>query len=189
MAILAISSLGLYPIVLGGWSGNSVYSLIGGIRAIVQMISYEISLGLIIMPIVLFSGSFNLTDIVLAQKNSFYFYMLFPLPAMYFLSVLGETHRAPFDLPEAEAELVAGYNVEYSGTVFSLYFLAEYGNMVVYSIVFVYLFVGGWLPLISFIYLPPEVWLIAKASFIFAGFILIRAILPRYRFDQLLDIG
>lgn len=153
------------------------------------MISYEISLGLIMMPSILFAGSFNITDIVLSQKNCFYVFLLFPLPAMYFLSVLGETHRAPFDLPEAEAELVAGYNVEYSGTIFSLYFLAEYGNMIIYSFIFVYLFMGGWLPLMTFIYLPPEVWLVSKASIIFASFILIRAILPRYRFDQLLDIG
>ena len=107
------------------------------------MISYEISLGLILMPIVLFAGSFNLVEIVCSQKGSFYFFILFPLPIMYFISILGETHRAPFDLPEAEAELVAGYNVEYSGTIFSLYFLAEYGNMVVYSILFVLFFLGG----------------------------------------------
>lgn len=137
-----ISGLSIYPVILSGWASHSIYPLLGSIRTIAQMLSYEISFGLILMPIVLLSGSMNLIEIIQAQHNIFFMFLI-PLPVFYFITILAETHRAPFDLPEAEAELVAGYNVEYSGIAFSLFFLAEYGNMIIYSVFGVILFFGG----------------------------------------------
>ena len=186
--IFGLSSLSLYPIVLSGWSSHSIYPLLGSIRTIAQMLSYEISFGLILMPIVLFSGTFNLIEIVNAQ-HEVYFCFLCPLPLLFFITILAETHRAPFDLPEAEAELVAGYNVEYSGIAFSLFFLAEYGNMIIYSILSVLLFFGGWQPIFCFLNIPDIFWLSFKSFFIYSLFIIVRAVLPRYRFDQVLVLG
>lgn len=192
LLIFAITSLEVYGIIMAGWSSNSKYAFLGSLRSTAQMISYEVSLGLIIMSILLASGSFNLTEIVLAQKSNFYCFTLFPIFLIFFVSALAETNRHPFDLPEAEAELVSGYNVEYSSIGFALFFLAEYGNMLFMSIFIPILFLGGWHPIIDIFplnILPSGFWLGLKTIIFVLLFILSRACLPRLRFDQLMYLG
>jgi NADH-quinone oxidoreductase subunit H len=184
---LLISSLGIYGIFLAGWSSNSKYSLLGAIRAISQMISYEISISIIILPIILLSGSFNLITIIYKQTNVWYILPLLPLSFIFLISILAETNRAPFDLAEAEAELVAGYNIEYSAILFVAFFLAEYSNILLMSGLFVIFFLGGWSFIILDILSP--FFLSIKIVFISFMFIFIRSNLPRYRYDQLMFIG
>ncbi len=190
--ILAISSLGVYGIIISGWASNSKYAFLGAIRSSAQMISYEVSIGLIIICVILLAGSLNLKEIVLAQKNMWYVIPLFPMFILFFVSALAETNRLPFDLPEAEAELVAGYNVEYSSIQFALFFLGEYANMVLISAFGAILFLGGWLPPADVAILksiPGPVWLMIKTFFLLFCFIWVRATLPRYRYDQLMRLG
>ena len=191
--ILAFSSLNVYGIILGGWSSNSKYAFLGALRSASQMISYEVSIGLTILPVIILTGSFNLTEIILVQSETIWFiFPLLPCFIIFFISMLAETNRAPFDLPEAEAELVAGYNVEYSSMAFALYFMGEYGSMILMSTLIVILFCGGWLvPFFSFFHLnliAPICFSLKIAFFCFC-YILIRAAFPRYRYDQLMDIG
>ena len=182
-----VSALGIYGILLAGWTSNSKYALLGGLRSVAQMISYEVSIGLILIPILLFSGSTNLIDIVYIQINSVWFiFPLFPLAIIFFISILAETNRAPFDLPEAEAELVAGYNLEYSSIIFAMFFLGEYGNILLMSALFVILFLGGWDNLNLCL---DEYFFSCKVIVICFLFIFVRANLPRYRFDQLMILG
>ena len=188
--LLATSSLGVYGIIIAGWASNSKYAFLGAIRSSAQMISYEVSIGLIIISVVLSCGSLNLSEIVLAQKNHWYVLAHFPMFILFFISALAETNRLPFDLPEAESELVAGYNVEYSSMPFSMFFLGEYANMILISAFASILFLGGWLPpfeCLSFI--PAPIWLMAKIFFLLFCFIWVRATLPRYRYDQLMRLG
>merc|ERR1712113_430210 len=201
--LLAISSLSVYGIILAGWSSNSKYSFLGAIRSSAQMISYEVSIGFIILSVVICSSSFNLTKIVLSQVNVWFFIPLFPMFLMFCVSMLAETNRHPFDLPEAEAELVSGYNVEYSAMTFALFFLGEYGNMLFMSTLLSILFLGGWLPfpifndLIleflsfndSFVFILSAVFFSLKVLIGVFLFIIARAALPRYRYDQLLELG
>jgi NADH-quinone oxidoreductase subunit H len=192
--ILAISSLGVYGIIMAGWASNSKYAFLGAIRSSAQMISYEVSIGLVLISVLLCSGSLNLTDIVNSQSHMPWFIKLLLLPMMviFFISCLAETNRLPFDLPEAEAELVAGYNVEYSSMMFAMFFLGEYANMILTSAVTVILFMGGWLPpfgIEALTILPGFVWMLLKISFLLFCFIWIRASFPRYRYDQLMHIG
>merc|ERR1712226_1839599 len=188
--LLAISSLSVYGIILAGWSSNSKYSFLGAIRSSAQMISYEVSIGFIILSVVICSSSFNLTKIVLSQINVWFFIPLFPMFLMFCISMLAETNRHPFDLPEAEAELVSGYNVEYSSMGFALFFLGEYANMLLMSSFMAILFLGGWLPLFSiFNFLPGSIWFSFKIILGVIFFIVTRATLPRYRYDQLMYIG
>ncbi len=191
--ILAVSSMGVYGILLAGWAGNSKYSFLGGLRSASQMISYELAMGTIIVCVVLIVGSFNLGEIVLWQKENFWLmFPLFPLFIMYFICTLAETNRHPFDLPEAEAELVAGYNVEYSAMVFALFFLGEYINMMLLCTIAAILFMGGWLPIIDwgvFAMIPGPIWLILKVAFLLFFYIQLRTTLPRYRYDQLMRLG
>ena len=185
LIVFAISSLGIFGIIGAGWASNSKYALLGSLRSAAQMISYEISLGFIFLTIILLTESANLFDIYLNQENCINFFSLFPLGLIFFVSMLAETNRAPFDLPEAEAEIVAGYNIEYSGVLFALFFLGEYSNMFIMSCLFVILFFGG-SPLISFFSLT---WFILKIVIICSLFILVRAVLPRVRYDQLMYVG
>lgn len=186
MFILVISALGVYGILLAGWSSNSKYALLGGLRSVSQMISYEVAISLIILPIIIFSGSLNLIDIVYIQSQSVWYLLpLFPLAIIMFISILAETNRTPFDLPEAEAELVAGYNVEYSSIIFAMFFLGEYGNILLMSSLFVIMFLGGW----SFYNLLPEIIFSIKISCLVFIFIFVRANVPRYRYDQLMQLG
>ena len=188
--LLAISSLGVYGIVIAGWASNSKYPFLGAIRSAAQMVSYEVSIGLIIITVLLCAGSLNLSEIVLSQKDCWYVFPLFPMFVIFFISILAETNRHPFDLPEAEAELVAGYNVEYSATPFALFFLGEYANMILMSAIATILFLGGWLaphPALDFI--PGFIWFVAKVVFMLFLFIWMRAALPRYRYDQLMRLG
>jgi len=188
----AISSLGVYGIVIAGWSSNSKYAFLGSLRSAAQMISYEVSIGLIAINVILCAGTLNLSNIVLAQKYVFYCLPLYPLVLLFFISCLAETNRAPFDLPEAEAELVAGFNIEYSAMGFALFFLGEYANMIVMSILNVILFLGGWIPpffLIFFYWIPGGFWLGIKTIFFLFLFIWARAAFPRYRYDQLMRLG
>nr|YP_009389230.1 NADH dehydrogenase subunit 1 [Thorea hispida]ARX95974.1 NADH dehydrogenase subunit 1 [Thorea hispida] len=190
--ILAISSLGVYGIVIAGWSSNSKYAFLGALRSAAQMISYEISIGLILITILICSGSLNLTEIVLAQQTIWYIIPLFPVFIMFYIAILAETNRAPFDLPEAEAELVAGYNVEYSAMGFALFFLGEYANMIFMCSLTTIFFLGGWLPLGNFflsIWIPSIIWFSLKTIFLLFGFVWIRASFPRYRYDQLMCLG
>ena len=188
--LLAISSLGVYGVILAGWSSNSKYALLGALRSTAQMVSYEISLGFIILSVILCAGSLNLIEIVLSQKMIWYCIPLFPLFIIFFVSILAETNRHPFDLPEAEAELVSGYNVEYSAMGFALFFLGEYANMLLMSSLITILFLGGWLPPINFLnFIPESFWMGLKISFFVILFIAVRAILPRYRYDQLMRLG
>jgi NADH-quinone oxidoreductase subunit H len=192
MYLLATSSLGVYGIIIAGWASNSKYAFLGAIRSSAQMISYEVSIGLIIITVILCTGSLNLTDIVLAQKNYWFVLPLFPMFIIFFISTLAETNRLPFDLPEAESELVAGYNVEYSSMPFSMFFLGEYANMILMSATTTILFLGGWLPpfdhpILNFI--PGVIWFVAKITFLLFCFIWVRATLPRYRYDQLMRLG
>jgi len=190
--LFAISALSVYGIVLSGWASNSKYAFLGALRSASQMISYEVSLGFIIVSIVLCAGSFNLSEIVLAQKQVWLIFPLLPLFLMFFVSALAETNRHPFDLPEAEAELVSGYNVEYSAMGFALFFLGEYANMLLMSSVTATLFLGGWLPLLNFLpftLLPGPFWLGIKVYFFVILFCWVRAALPRYRYDRLMNLG
>jgi NADH-quinone oxidoreductase subunit H len=192
--LLAVSSLGVYGIIIAGWASNNKYAFFGGIRSAAQMISYEVSIGLVIVCVLLATGSLNLKEIVLAQQEMHWYIKLLLLPMMvvFFISILAETNRLPFDLPESEAELVAGYNVEYSSIIFALFFLGEYANMILTSATTVILFWSGWLPIIDlpiFYVIPPVVWLILKISILLFCFIWIRASFPRYRYDQLMRLG
>nr|YP_003434231.1 NADH dehydrogenase subunit 1 [Chattonella marina]BAI70578.1 NADH dehydrogenase subunit 1 [Chattonella marina] len=190
--LFGISSLGVYGILTSGWSSNSKYPFLGGLRSAAQMVSYEVSIGFIIICVVLCAGSFNLTEIVLAQQSVWFCVPLFPMFIMFFISALAETNRHPFDLPEAEAELVSGYNVEYSAMGFALFFLGEYANMLLMSSLITILFLGGWLSLIDlppFNWAPSSIWFGLKVCFFVILFIWFRAILPRYRYDQLMTLG
>jgi NADH-quinone oxidoreductase subunit H len=190
--IFAISSLGVYGIIMAGWSSNSKYAFLGSLRSAAQMVSYEVSLGLILITVLLCVGSLNLTEIVEAQNKVWFAIPLFPLLVMFFVSCLAETNRAPFDLPEAEAELVAGYNVEYSSMGFALFFLGEYGNMIVMSSLCALFFLGGWLPPADyaiFYWIPSVFWFGLKIVFFLFLFIWVRAAFPRYRYDQLMRLG
>ena len=190
--LFAISSLGVYGIITAGWSSNSKYAFLGCLRSAAQMVSYEVSLGLMIITVLLCVGSLNLSDIVTAQEEIWFCVPLFPLCILFFISCLAETNRAPFDLPEAEAELVAGYNVEYSSLGFALFFLGEYANMILLSGMCVLLFFGGWLPPfeITFLYwIPSGVWFGLKIVCFLFLYIWVRAAFPRYRYDQLMRLG
>ena len=190
--VFAISSLGVYGIIMAGWSSNSKYAFLGSLRSAAQMVSYEVSIGLILITVLLCVGSLNLTQIVLAQEKVWFCIPLFPLLLMFFISCLAETNRAPFDLPEAEAELVAGYNVEYSSMGFALFFLGEYANMIVMSSLCSLLFLGGWLPpfnITLFYWLPGVFWFGLKIIFFLFLFVWVRAAFPRYRYDQLMRLG
>ena len=190
--IFAISSLGVYGIIMGGWASNSKYPFLGSIRSAAQMVSYEVSIGVIIINVLLCVGSLNLSDIVLAQEKIWFVIPLFPMFVIFFISSLAETNRPPFDLPEAEAELVAGYQTEYSGMMYAMFWLGEYANILLMCALGSILFLGGWLapmdiPLFDMV--PPPVWLILKILFLFVLFALIKAIVPRYRYDQLMRLG
>ncbi len=190
--LLATSSLGVYGVIIAGWASNSKYAFLGAIRSSAQMISYEVSIGLIIISVILLTGSLNLSEIVLAQKDGWFALPMFPMFVLFFASALAETNRHPFDLPEAESELVAGYNVEYSSMPFSMFFLGEYANMILISAFTAILFLGGWLPPFDNEYLnmiPGPFWLMAKIFFLLFCFIWVRATLPRYRYDQLMRLG
>jgi NADH-quinone oxidoreductase subunit H len=192
MYLLAISSLSVYGIITSGWSSNSKYAFLGALRSSAQMISYEVSIGLIIINVLLCVGSLNLSQIVLAQESIWFIIPLFPLFIMFFISTLAETNRHPFDLPEAEAELVAGYNIEYSAMGFALFFIGEYANIILMSSLSVLLFLGGWLPpfgILIFTWIPGPIWFGIKILFILFLFIWVRAALPRYRYDQLMSLG
>ena len=192
MYIFAVSSLGVYGIVVAGWSSNSRYAFLGSLRSAAQMISYEVSIGLIIISILLTAGSLNLSNIVLSQEKVWYIIPHFPMFVIFFISTLAETNRAPFDLPEAESELVAGYNVEYSSMSFGLFFLGEYGNMILMSSMSTILFLGGWLPPVQNEFLnliPGFIWFLVKVAFLLFIFLWVRATLPRYRYDQLMSLG
>jgi NADH-quinone oxidoreductase subunit H len=190
--ILAVSSLGVYGIITSGWSSNSKWSFLGALRSAAQMISYEVSIGIIILCVLLCSGSLNLSDIVDSQRKIWYIFPLFPLFIMFFISGLAETNRAPFDLPEAEAELVSGYSTEYSAMGFALFFLGEYANMILMSTAITIYFLGGWLSpfnLMIFNILPGFFWFGLKATAILFLFVWVRAAFPRYRYDQLMRLG
>lgn len=190
--VFAISSLGVYGIITAGWSSNSKYGFLGSLRSAAQMVSYEVSIGLILITVLLCVGSLNLTDVVLAQQPVWFCVPLFPLLVLFFISCLAETNRAPFDLPEAEAELVAGYNVEYSAMGFTLFFLGEYANILVMSTLCTLFFLGGWLPPFDFVlfhWIPGVFWLGLKLNLFLFFFIWVRAAFPRYRYDQLMRLG
>ena len=188
--LLAISSLSIYGVIIAGWSSNSKYSFLGALRSTAQMISYELTIGFSILTVVLCSGSLNLIDIVYAQKNVWFMVPLFPLFIIFCISILAETNRHPFDLPEAEAELVSGYNTEYSAMGFALFFLGEYANMLLMSILTSLLFLGGWFSVFNFSKITYfSFFLSLKIVFFVIFFILARAILPRYRYDQLMSLG
>ncbi len=190
--LFAVSSLGVYGIIMGGWASNSKYPFLGAIRSAAQMVSYEVSIGIIIINVLLCVGSLNLKDIVLAQKDLWYVIPLFPMFVIFFISALAETNRPPFDLPEAEAELVAGYQTEYSGMMYAMFWLGEYANILLMCAMGTILFLGGWLPVLD-IYpinlVPAPIWMILKILFLFLLFALIKAIVPRYRYDQLMRLG
>ncbi len=190
--LFAVSSLGVYGIIMGGWASNSKYPFLGAIRSAAQMVSYEVSIGIIIINVLLCVGSLNLKDIVLAQKDFWYVFPLFPMFVIFFISALAETNRPPFDLPEAEAELVAGYQTEYSGMMYAMFWLGEYANILLMCAMGTILFLGGWLPIID-IYpinvIPAPIWMITKILFLFFLFAVIKAIVPRYRYDQLMRLG
>ena len=187
--VFAISSFGVYGIILSGWASNSKYAFLGSLRSAAQLISYEVSMALVTMPVIMASGSTNLTAIVQSQQTIFFWWALFPSFILFFISALAETNRVPFDLPEAESELVSGYNVEYSAVGFVLFFLAEYANIILMSSLIVILFLGGWLPWISSLQLPGYLWFAIKQTIIVFIFIWIRGTLPRYRYDQLMSLG
>ena len=195
--LFAISSLGVYGIIMAGWASNSKYPFLGALRSAAQMVSYEVSIGFVIITVLLGAGSLNLTDIVMAQRGdlgflNWYVWPLLPMAVIFFVSTLAETNRHPFDLPEAEAELVAGYQVEYSSMTFALFFLGEYANMILMSGMTVVLFLGGWLPPIDvapFNWIPGPIWFALKISLLLFVFIWVRATLPRYRYDQLMRLG
>ena len=190
--IFAVSSLGVYGIIMGGWASNSKYPFLGSIRSAAQMVSYEVSIGVIIINVLLCVGSLNLNDIVLAQQNMRFVIPLFPMFVIFFISALAETNRPPFDLPEAEAELVAGYQTEYSGMMYAMFWLGEYANILLMCALGSILFLGGWLSPIEiypFNLIPGAIWLILKILLLFMLFALVKAIVPRYRYDQLMRLG
>ncbi len=190
--LFAISSLGVYGVLMSGWASNSKYAFLGALRSTAQMVSYEVSMGFVIITVLLCVGSLNLTDIVMAQKGMWFIIPLFPMAVIFFISALAETNRLPFDLPEAEAELVAGYNVEYSGIGFALLFLGENVNIILMSGMTTVLFLGGWLPpfdMAPFTWLPGPVWFGLKIFIVLFFFLWIRATFPRYRYDQLMRLG
>ena len=190
--LFAISSLGVYGIIMAGWASNSRYAFFGALRSAAQMVSYEVSMGFVIITVLVCVGSLRLTDIVLAQENLWFAIPLFPMFVIFFVSTLAETNRAPFDLPEAEAELVAGYNVEYSSMTFALFFLGEYANMILMCAMTVLLFLGGWLPPLDVAplnWIPGPVWFALKIAAMLFVFLWVRATFPRYRYDQLMRLG
>ena len=190
--IFAVSSLGVYGIIMGGWASNSKYPFLGAIRSAAQMVSYEVSIGIIIINVLLCVGSLNLSDIVLAQERIWFIVPLFPMFVIFFISALAETNRPPFDLPEAEAELVAGYQTEYSGMMYAMFWLGEYANILLMCSLGSILFLGGWLSPINiypFDLIPSPMWLILKILLLFILFSLVKAIVPRYRYDQLMRLG
>ena len=190
--LFAVSSLGVYGIIMGGWASNSKYPFLGAIRSAAQMVSYEVSIGIIIINVLLCVGSLNLSDIVKAQENVWYIIPLFPMFVIFFISALAETNRPPFDLPEAEAELVAGYQTEYSGMMYAMFWLGEYANILLMCALGSILFLGGWLSPINvfpFNVIPSPIWLILKILLLFILFALVKAIVPRYRYDQLMRLG
>ena len=190
--LFAVSSLGVYGIILGGWASNSKYPFLGAIRSAAQMVSYEVSIGIIIINVLLCVGSLNLNKIVLAQENVWFIFPLFPMFIVFFISALAETNRPPFDLPEAESELVAGYQTEYSGMMYAMFWLGEYANILLLCALGSILFLGGWLTPVDiypFNILPGPFWMIFKILGLFILFSLVKAIVPRYRFDQLMRLG
>jgi NADH-quinone oxidoreductase subunit H len=190
--LFAVSSLGVYGIIMGGWASNSKYPFLGAIRSAAQMVSYEVSIGIIIINVLVCVGSLNLSDIVLAQEKIWFIFPLFPMFVIFFISALAETNRPPFDLPEAEAELVAGYQTEYSGMMYAMFWLGEYANVLLMCAMGSILFLGGWLSPIEiypFNLIPEPLWLIFKILFLFIMFALVKAIVPRYRYDQLMRLG
>jgi NADH-quinone oxidoreductase subunit H len=190
--LFAISSLGVYGIIIAGWASNSKYAFLGALRSAAQMVSYEVSMGFVIVTVLLCVGSLNLSDVVRAQSKVWFFIPLFPMFVIFFISTLAETNRAPFDLPEGESELVAGFFVEYSSMSFALFFLGEYANMILMSALTTILFLGGWLPPMAiepFIWIPGPIWFILKICLCLFTFIWVRATFPRYRYDQLMRLG
>ncbi len=190
--LFAVSSLGVYGIIMGGWASNSKYPFLGAIRSAAQMVSYEVSIGVIIINVLLCVGSLNLNDIIIAQQNLWFVIPLFPMFVIFFISALAETNRPPFDLPEAEAELVAGYQTEYSGMMYAMFWLGEYANILLMCALGAILFLGGWLSpieLYPFTLIPGAIWLILKILLLFFLFALVKAIVPRYRYDQLMRLG
>jgi len=190
--LFAISSLGIYGIICAGWASNSKYSFLGGMRSAAQMVSYEVSIGFIIVTVIMSAGSLNLSDIVRSQSDVWYVIPHFPMFIMFVISALAETNRAPFDLPEAESELVGGFNTEYSAMTFAMFFLGEYANMILMSSLCVILFLGGWLPIMDVAplnWIPGVIWFAMKTCFILFIFLWARATLPRYRYDQLMRLG
>ena len=191
--LFAISSLGVYGVLMAGWSSNSKYAFLGGLRSAAQMVSYEVSMGFIIITVLIVAGSMNLSDIVRAQQETIWFVVpLFPMAIIFFISTLAETNRHPFDMPEAEAELVSGYNVEYSAMTFALFFLGEYANMILMAGMTTILFLGGWLPILDvapFNWIPGPIWFALKMAFVLFIFLWVRATFPRYRYDQLMRLG
>ena len=190
--LFAVSSLGVYGIIMGGWASNSKYPFLGAIRSAAQMVSYEVSIGVIIINVLLCVGSLNLSDIVVAQENLWFIIPLFPMFVVFFISALAETNRPPFDLPEAEAELVAGYQTEYSGMMYAMFWLGEYANILLMCAMGAILFLGGWLSPIEiypFTVIPGAIWLILKILLLFILFALVKAVVPRYRYDQLMRLG
>jgi NADH-quinone oxidoreductase subunit H len=198
--VFAISSMGVYGIIMSGWASNSKYPFLGGLRSAAQMVSYEVSMGFILVAVMLYAQSFNLSDIVLAQKGNVFGILngnifnplLFPMGIMFFITALAETNRPPFDLPEAESELVAGYQIEYSSMSFALFFLGEYANILFMCALIPVLFLGGWLPPLDWAPLyviPGFVWMLGKMAFMFFCFAWVKAAVPRYRYDQLMRLG
>ena len=190
--LLAISSLGVYGVLIAGWSSNSMYSFIGAMRAAAQMVSYEVSIGFVLVSVLLCVGSLNLNDVVLAQRHVWFCLPLLPMFVIFFISGLAETNRAPFDLPEGETELVGGFMTEYSSMTFALFFLGEYTNMILMSAMTAVLFLGGWLApfgIAPFTWLPGPIWLILKIMAVLFVFIWVRGTFPRYRYDQLMRLG
>ena len=190
--LFAVSSLGVYGIIMGGWASNSKYPFLGAIRSVAQMVSYEVSIGIIIINVLLCVGSLNLIDIVNAQQSLWFVIPLFPMFVVFLISALAETNRPPFDLPEAEAELVSGYQTEYSGMMYAMFWLGEYANILLMCAMGAILFLGGWLPpfdIFPFNAIPGPLWMILKILFLFFLFALVKAIVPRYRYDQLMRLG
>jgi NADH-quinone oxidoreductase subunit H len=190
--LFAISSLGVYGVIIAGWASNSKYAFLGALRSAAQMVSYEVSMGFVIVTVLLCVGSLNLTSVVEAQRHWWFCLPLFPMFVVFFISTLAETNRAPFDLPEGESEIVAGFFVEYSSMSFALFFLGEYANMILMAALTTILFLGGWLApfgLAPFTWIPGPIWFIAKICFCLFVFLWVRATFPRYRYDQLMRLG
>ena len=187
--LFAISSLGVYGIIMAGWASNSKYAFLGSLRSAAQMVSYEVSIGFVLVAILLCVGSLNLTDVVHAQTKIWFIVPHLPLFVIFYVSGLAETNRSPFDLPEGESELVAGYMVEYSAMTFALFFLGEYANMILMSGMITTLFLGGWLAPFGLTFIPGIVWFLLKVAAMLFGFLWVRATFPRYRYDQLMRLG